>query len=175
LIKKRHKKPKEEKNTKILHLEKSFFLKKQIGPKEDLSHMVPLQGCVLKKQGITKKISESEYLVYPICVFYLKAIGITPFSCKYSKKIYTQHQLTTRAYSLQRLPESIQQVLGLSAIPHFTTFQKFLSRVKSHYLRFIFRKTLNLFYSNEDPIPVMSIGSFWFTRIFQSLLFRQKR
>jgi len=51
----------------------------------------------------------------------------------------------------------------LSAVPHFTTLQKFFFRIKTLYLRYAFGKTLNLFYSNNDPIPVTAIDSSGFT------------
>jgi len=41
--------------------------------------------------------------------------------------------------------EGVQEILDLSIVPHFTTLQKFLSRVKTLYLRLTFRKTVNLF------------------------------
>jgi len=49
--------------------------------------------------------------------------------------------------------------MDLSAVPHFTTLQKFFCRIKTLYLRYAFGKTLNLFYSNADPIPVTAIDS----------------
>jgi len=49
--------------------------------------------------------------------------------------------------------DSIQEELDLSAVPHFTTLQKFFFRIKTLYLRYAFGKTLKMFYSNEDPFP----------------------
>ena len=106
---------------------------------------------------------------------------ISPYSCKYSKKVYTQHQLLVlvlfKDYRNQHYREfiedigdmeTIQQELELSAVPHFTTFQKFLSRIKTLYLRYAFVKTLNLFYSNDDPIPITAIDSSGFTSGYSS-------
>ena len=59
--------------------------------------------------------------------------------------------------------ERIQELLVLSIVPHFTTLQKFLCRIKSLYLRFTFRKTLNLFYSDDGTIPITAIDSSGFT------------
>jgi hypothetical protein len=39
----------------------------------------------------------------------------------------------------------VQEILDLSVVPHFTTLQKFLGRIKTHYLRITFRETVNLF------------------------------
>jgi len=101
---------------------------------------------------------------------------ISPYSCKYSKKIYTQHQLLVlvlfKDYRNQHYREfiedvgdmeQIQHVLDLSTIRHFTTLQKFLFRIKSLYLRYVFGKTLNLFYFNDDIIPITAIDSSGFT------------
>jgi nitroimidazol reductase NimA-like FMN-containing flavoprotein (pyridoxamine 5'-phosphate oxidase superfamily) len=106
---------------------------------------------------------------------------ISPYSCKYSKKIYTQHQLLVlilfKDYRNQHYRdfiedigdmETIQQELDLSAVPHFTTLQKFFCRIKTLYLRYAFGKTLNLFYSNNDPIPVTAIDSSGFTSGYSS-------
>ena len=110
----------------------------------------------------------------------MKAIRITPYSCKYSKKIYTHYQLLVlilfKDYRNQHYRdfiddiedmESIQEELGLSVVPHFTTLQKFFCRIKMS-LRYAFRKTLNLFYSNEDPIPITAIDSSGFTSGYSS-------
>ncbi len=111
----------------------------------------------------------------------VKAIRITPYSCKYSKKIYTQYQLLVlilfKDYRNQHYRdfiedigdmESIQEELDLSVVPHFTTLQKFFCRIKTLYLRYAFRKTLNLFYSNDDPIPITAIDSSGFTSGYSS-------
>lgn len=106
---------------------------------------------------------------------------ISPYSCKYSKKIYTQHQLLVlilfKDYRNQHYRDfiedigdmkSIQEKLDLSTVPHFTTLQKFFCRIKTLYLRYAFGKTLNLFYSNNDSIPVTAIDSSGFTSGYSS-------
>jgi hypothetical protein len=106
---------------------------------------------------------------------------ISPYSCKYSKKLYTQHQLLVlvlfKDYRNQHYREfiedigdmeTIQQEMELSAVPHFTTLQKFFSRIKILYLRYAFGKTLHLFYSNDDPIPITAIDSSGFTSGYSS-------
>jgi len=111
----------------------------------------------------------------------VKATRITPYSCKYSKKNYTQYQLLVlilfKDYRNQHYREfiediedmeSIQKELELSAIPHFTTLQKFFCRIKTLYLRYAFRKTLDLFYSDNDSIPVTAIDSSGFTSGYSS-------
>jgi hypothetical protein len=64
--------------------------------------------------------------------------------------------------------ESIQEDLDLSIVPHFTTLQKFFCRIKTLYLRYAFGKTLNLFYSNDDTIPITAIDSSGFTSGYSS-------
>ena len=111
----------------------------------------------------------------------VKAIRISPYSCKYSKKIYTQYQLLVlilfKDYRNQHYREfiedigdmeSIQAELDLSVVPHFTTLQKFFCRIKILYLRYAFRKTLNLFYSNDDSIAITAIDSSGFTSGYSS-------
>ena len=111
----------------------------------------------------------------------VKSTRITPYSCKYSKKVYTQYQLLVlilfKDYRNQHYRdfiediedmESIQQELELLVVPHFTTLQKFFSRIKTLYLRFAFRKTLDLFYSDNDSIPVTAIDSSGFTSGYSS-------
>ena len=106
----------------------------------------------------------------------VKSTHLNLYSCKYSKKIYTQHQLLVlilfKDFRNQHYREFIedvgdmervQEILDLSIIPHFTTLQKYLCRIKSLYLRFTFRKTLNMFYSNDEIIPITAIDSSGFT------------
>ena len=106
----------------------------------------------------------------------MKSTRISPYSCKYSKKTYTQHQLLVlilfKDYRNQHYREfvddvgdmeRVQELLGLSVVPHFTTLQKFLFRIKSLYLRITFKKTLNLFYTTDDKIPITAIDSSGFT------------
>jgi hypothetical protein len=105
--------------------------------------MVSSPECVLKKQGDNEKIGEPEYQVYPN-----SSIGceldsdFTVFLQIFKEDLYPAS--TSRSRSLQRLPEpalsgiqdikdmeTIQQELDLSAGPHFTTLQKFFSRIKT--------------------------------------------
>ena len=102
----------------------------------------------------------------------VKTTRINPYSCKHSKKIYTQYQLLVlilfKDYRNQHYRdfvediddmESIQQELELTTVPHFTTHQKFFCRIKTLYLRYAFKKTLDLFYSDNDSIPITAIDS----------------
>jgi hypothetical protein len=70
--------------------------------------------------------------------------------------------------------EQVQDILNLSIVPHFTTLQKFLCRIKSLYLRLTFKKTVNLFYSIDDTIPITAIDSSGFTSGYCSHYFFER-
>jgi len=69
---------------------------------------------------------------------------------------------------------AVQEVLDLSSIPHFTTLQKFLCRIKSLYLRLAFKKTVKQFYSGNDGIPITAIDSSGFTSGYCSHYFSER-
>jgi hypothetical protein len=136
--------------------------------------------CSKSKETI-KKLASRNIRFIRSAISIVKAIRITPYSCKYSKKIYTQYQLLVlilfKDFRNQHYRDfiedvedmkSIQEELDLSVVPHFTTLQKFFCRIKTLYLRYAFRKTLNLFYSNDDPIPITAIDSSGFTSGYSS-------
>jgi hypothetical protein len=68
----------------------------------------------------------------------------------------------------------VQDILDLSVVPHFTTLQKFLCRIKTLYLRITFRKTVNLFYSSDENIPITAIDSSGFTSGYCSHYFSER-
>jgi hypothetical protein len=70
--------------------------------------------------------------------------------------------------------ENVQETLELSVVPHFTTLQKFLCRIKSLYLRLTFKKTVDLFYSSNDVIPITAIDSSGFTSGYCSHYFSER-
>jgi transposase len=70
--------------------------------------------------------------------------------------------------------DGVQEILDLSVIPHFTTLQKFISRIKSLYLRLTFRKTVDLFYSSDENIPITAIDSSGFTSGYCSHYFSER-
>jgi hypothetical protein len=134
-----------------------------------------------KKQETIKRSTSRNIRFIQAAISVVKSTHLKPYSCKFSKKIYTQHQLLVlilfKDYRNQHYREyiedvgdmeRIQEILELSIVPHFTTVQKFLCRIRSLYLRFTFRKTLNLFYSNDDTIPITAIDSSGFTRGYSS-------
>ena len=117
----------------------------------------------------------------------VKSTHLKPYSCKFSKKTYTQYQLLVlilfKDYRNQHYREfiddvgdmeGVQETLDLSVVPHFTTLQKFLHRLKSLYLRITFKKTVDLFYSNDDIIPITAIDSSGFTSGYCSHYFSER-
>jgi hypothetical protein len=98
------------------------------------------------------------------------------YSSKYSRRDYTQHQLLTILlfkeyrkedyrtiiWDLEEM-DRIREVLGLTTIPHFTTLQKFLCRIKPIYFDILLKSTLKLFYFPDDTIPITAIDSSGFT------------
>jgi hypothetical protein len=101
---------------------------------------------------------------------------ITPYSCKYSRRDYTQHQLLTLLlfkeyrkedyrtliWNLEEMAR-IRDLLGLTAIPHFTTLQKFLCRIKSLYFDLLLKTILKQAYSDDGTISITAIDSSGFT------------
>lgn len=111
----------------------------------------------------------------------VKSTHLKPYSCKFSKKTYTKYQLLVlilfKDYRNQHYREfiedvgdmeNVQETLDLSVVPHFTTLQKFLRRIKSFYLRLTFKKTVDLFYTYDDVIPCTAIDSSGFTSSYAS-------
>jgi ribonucleotide reductase beta subunit family protein with ferritin-like domain len=68
----------------------------------------------------------------------------------------------------------VQEILDLSEVPHFTTLQKFISRIKSFYLKITFRKTVDLFYSSDETIPITAIDSSGFISGYCSHYFSER-
>ena len=143
--------------------------------------MSPYQSVCSKSKETIKKSTSRNIRFIRAAFSIVRGIRISPYSCKYSKKIYTQYRLLAlilfKDYRNQHYRDfiediedmkSIQEELDLSVVPHFTTLQKFFCRIKTLYLRYAFRRTLNLFYSNDDPIPITAIDSSGFTSGYSS-------
>ena len=101
------------------------------------------------------------------------------YSCKYSKHVYTQHQLlvlvllkeyTNTNYrdfvELIDLMSNIKEKFDLNKIPHYTTLQKFVSRIPSSLFKLILSKVLKLFYSHGENIFITAVDATGFTSYY---------
>ena len=140
-----------------------------------------------KSKGTIKKSASRNIRFIQVAISIVKSTHLKPYSCKYSKKTYTQYQLLVlilfKDFRNQHYREfiedvgdmeGVQEILNLSEVPHFTTLQKFLSRVKTLYLRLTFRKTVNLFYTSDEKIPITAIDSSGFTSGYCSHYFSER-
>jgi hypothetical protein len=140
-----------------------------------------------KKQETIKRSASRNIRFIQSAISVVKSTHLKPYSGKFSKKVYTQHQLLVlilfKDFRNQHYREfiedvgdmeGVQEILDLSLVPHFTTLQKFLCRIKSLYLRLTFKKTVKMFYSTDDRIPVTAIDSSGFTSGYCSHYFSER-
>jgi hypothetical protein len=140
-----------------------------------------------KSQETIKKSASRNIRFIQAAISVVNSTHLKPYSGKFSKKIYTQHQLLVlvlfKDFRNQHYREfiedigdmdGVQKILDLSVIPHFTTLQKFLCRIRTLYLRITFRKTVNLFYSSDENIPITAIDSSGFTSGYCSHYFSER-
>ena len=138
--------------------------------------MSPYHDVCTKCKETIKRSASRNIRFIQAAISVVESTHLKPYSCKFSKKTFSQHQLLVlilfkdfRNHHYREFVEdvgdmeNVQETLDLSIVPHFTTLQKFLCRVKTLYLRLTFRKTVNLFYSNDDAIPLTAIDSSGFT------------
>jgi hypothetical protein len=68
----------------------------------------------------------------------------------------------------------VKEVLGLDQVPHFTTLQKFVSRIPSYFFNLVLSITLKTFYSDKEKIAVNSIDATGFTSSYASYYYSQR-
>jgi len=119
----------------------------------------------------------------------MKTSRLPGYPCKYSKKVYTRPQLLALIFFKDYLKKDyheiidlivekdrIRNVLRLSTIPYFTTLQKFLTRIKSRYLGFIFEKNPEIVLFHRGYNSPYCNRFFWiYELVYRSLLRRKNR
>ena len=103
------------------------------------------------------------------------------FSSKFSKKIYTQHQLLILLLLKEYLSEdyrdtveltgimdSLREKSHLDEVPHFTTIQKFFQRIRSSAFSRLLNWLMKMFYDWGEKIPCTAIDSSGFTSSYAS-------
>lgn len=61
------------------------------------------------------------------------------------------------------LMDKIKEKIGLKQVPHYTTLNKLITRIKSVYFKSLLQQTLKLFYSYGENTEINAIDSSGFT------------
>ena len=127
-------------------------------------------------------MSSSQYIrVTQAALSAVEASHLPLYSCKYSKKTYTQHQLLVLLLLKERLRldyrsfvdllaimPPILDILHLDRVPHYTTLHKFLQRIHSLWLTILQKKILSSAYQHGEVVPVAAVDSSGFTSAYAS-------
>lgn len=118
---------------------------------------------------MTSNSRESKYKVFTEIGFREAKLVLRPYSDKYSKKTYTQHQLAVAILLMKYEGKTYRDIVELlkelwvyfgfgNEIPHFTTLQKFFDRIPIYVWDFLIAKTYELFGSGIANIAIDSTG-----------------
>lgn len=102
-------------------------------------------------------------------------------SSKFSKKKYNQHQLLSliilkedigkdyRDFTeLIQIMVPLREMIGLKEVPHFTTLQKFMTRVPSLTFKIILKNVIRRLHQKGEKIKITSIDATGFTSSYAS-------
>ena len=118
---------------------------------------------------MTEKNRESRYKIFvETCLREVKRV-LKPYSGKFSKKTYTQHQHAVSILLMKYENKPYRDTADLlkelwtyfqfyDDIPHFTTLQKFFNRVPTYLWDFLLEKTYELFASSIANVAIDSTG-----------------
>ena len=137
---------------------------------------------------ISNKSSNNKYIKFiELSLKTVQSSRLNLYSCKFSKRNYTQHQhfvlVLFKQYirtdyrgviELVDLMGKVKEVLGLDQVPHFTTLQKFVSRIPSYFFNLVLSRTLNMFYYERETIPVNAIDATGLTSSYASHYYSQR-
>jgi len=127
-------------------------------------------------------MSENQYInLVEVSLEVIRKSHVPLRSSKFSKKKYSQHQLLTliilkeeigmdyRDFTeLVQILSPIRETIKLKVVPHFTTLQKFLTRIQSLTFRIILNNVIRILHQNGDKIRITSIDSTGFTSSYAS-------
>jgi hypothetical protein len=127
-------------------------------------------------------LSTNKYIRFvDLAIQVIKESRIPLYSCKFSKKTYTQHQLLILLFLKEYLAEdyrdtveltgimdSLREKIQLEEVPHYTTIQKFCHRLKSFTFTRLLNRLMKMFYDWGEKIPCTAIDSSGFTSSYAS-------
>jgi len=117
--------------------------------------------------------SDQSYICFlTACRSAIELAKIPLYSSQYSRKDYNQHQLILllllkeyigqgyrEVTQLAEISQIIQEFIGLTEIPHYSTLCKFTSRISTQLLNQVFRKTCYLMSKINNHVSIAAVDS----------------